>query len=56
MNQSRREFLKISSLGVGGVALSAPLFNWAKGAITSDQPPVAEEFVNRTATYCEVCF
>ena len=24
MNQSRREFLKISSLGIGGVALSAP--------------------------------
>ena len=56
MNQSRREFLKISSLGIGGVALSAPLFNWANGAIASDQPPASDGFVNRTPTYCEVCF
>jgi thiosulfate reductase/polysulfide reductase chain A len=56
MNNSRREFLKISSLGLGGVALSAPLFNWAHGAIASDQPPAAENIINRTPTYCEVCF
>jgi thiosulfate reductase/polysulfide reductase chain A len=56
MNNSRREFLKISSLGLGGVALSAPLFNWAHGAIASDQPPAAENLINRTPTYCEVCF
>ena len=56
MNQTRRDFLKISSLGIGGVALSAPLFNWANGAIASDQPPVSEESINRTPTYCEVCF
>ena len=55
MNQSRREFLKISSLGIGGVALSAPLFNWANGAIASEEVP-AGDFVNRTPTYCEVCF
>ena len=56
MNHSRREFIKISSLGIGGVALSAPLFNWAKGAILSDQAPDATDRISRTPTYCEVCF
>ena len=55
MKQSRREFLKISSLGVGGVTLATPLFNWANGAIVSDESPV-ENLFNRTPTYCEVCF
>lgn len=47
--------MKISSLGIGGVALAAPLFNFANGAIISDQNP-ASDLVNRTPTYCEVCF
>lgn len=55
MKQSRREFLKISSLGAGGVALATPLFSWANGAIVSDESPLTD-VVNRTPTYCEVCF
>ena len=55
MNQSRREFLKISSFGIGGVALAGPLFNWANGAILTNENPAVDS-MNRTPTYCEICF
>jgi len=55
MGQSRREFLKIAGLGFGAVAFSAPLINWANGAISTDRLP-GEDFISRTPTYCEICF
>ncbi|MDZ7608939.1 MAG: molybdopterin-dependent oxidoreductase [Cyclobacteriaceae bacterium] len=55
MGQSRREFLKIAGIGLGGIAVTAPLINWANGSISTDRLP-AEDFISRTPTYCEICF
>lgn len=55
MNTKRRDFIKISSLGIGGVAVASPLFNWAEGAIKADNKKQGVDY-HRTPTYCEVCF
>jgi anaerobic selenocysteine-containing dehydrogenase len=36
MKASRRDFIKISSLGMGGALASGALFNFTKGSILSD--------------------
>ncbi len=56
MKTNRREFIKISSAGLGTAAVAAPVFNWAQGNIISgrDKPRVKQ--YKRTPTYCEVCF
>ncbi len=55
MSNSRREFIKISTLGTAGVALGA---KYLYSEVTGDAPlrfPVSEGSL-RTPTYCEVCF
>jgi len=51
---SRREFIKISSLGLGGVVASQPLFSWLNGAIQINSKELLSS--SQIPTYCEVCF
>lgn len=58
MTTSRRKFIKISALGLGGVAVSTSALNMFGGNSYLDElvrENVSKKF-NRTATYCEVCF
>ena len=55
MRSNRRDFIKISSMGIGGAAVAAPAFNWAEGAIKADSKKPGSEY-KRTSTYCEICF
>jgi thiosulfate reductase/polysulfide reductase chain A len=58
MSTSRRKFIKISALGLGGVAASASAINMF-GANTYLEDVVKESVakkLKRTPTYCEVCF
>lgn len=53
---SRREFIRISGLGAGGLALSGALSTHLKGlsACNAEASPAAR--VTITPTYCEICF
>ena len=52
---SRRDFIKISGVGLGGLALANPIFNKAIGAIlVPDKIPGV--YSKRIPTICEVCF
>lgn len=52
---SRRDFIKISAVGVGGLAVGLPMArSLAYQAVEADSFPYAE--MMRTPTYCEVCF
>ncbi|HHP7240713.1 MAG TPA: molybdopterin-dependent oxidoreductase [Cyclobacteriaceae bacterium] len=55
MNSNRRDFIKISALGIGGMVTSGTIFNWMTGAIEEQTiiPPLS---FTRTPTYCEICF
>lgn len=58
MVSSRRKFIKISALGLGGVAVTASAFNFLGGSTYLNElvySNVVENF-KKTATYCEVCF
>ena len=58
MTTSRRKFIKISALGLGGVAASTSAINVLGANSYLDdlvKQKVSKEF-KRTATYCEVCF
>ena len=58
MTTSRRKFIKISALGIGGVAATASAINvFGANSYLDDlvKQKVSKEF-KRTATYCEVCF
>jgi thiosulfate reductase / polysulfide reductase chain A len=51
---NRREFIKLSGLGLTGFALSNPLFDWATSSILPiSSHPVTSKII---PTYCEVCF
>jgi thiosulfate reductase/polysulfide reductase chain A len=52
-NLSRREFIKISGLGVGGLALAGSLSQLASEVGTVDDPATFN--MSRTPTYCEMC-
>ncbi len=58
MTTSRRKFIKISALGLGGIAVSTTALNmfganpYLDGLVREN---VAKNFI-RSATYCEVCF
>ncbi|MFI1773351.1 molybdopterin-containing oxidoreductase family protein [Thalassobellus citreus] len=58
MTTSRRKFIKISALGLGGIAASVSALNaFGKNSYLNDV--VAKNIVKnlkKTATYCEVCF
>ena len=51
---TRRNFIKISTASLGGLAVSNPLFNWLNGEIMA--PGVLPGSIKRIPTYCEVCF
>ncbi len=58
MTTSRRKFIKISALGLGGVAATTSAINvFGANSYLDDlvKQKVSKEF-KRTATYCEVCF
>jgi thiosulfate reductase/polysulfide reductase chain A len=58
MTTSRRKFIKISALGLGGVAASTSALNMFGANTYLDElvkQNAAGKF-NKTATYCEVCF
>lgn len=49
---NRRDFIKISALGLGGMALGGAAFK----ALANVFPGSVAVNLNRTPTYCEVCF
>jgi len=55
MKTSRRDFIKISALGLGATALSTPLLKAAKDKLLPDGR-FDDMLTVRTPTYCEVCF
>lgn len=57
MKTTRREFIKISSLGVGGLALATtPVLNWVPGFLKKNKEIPDDSKADRHANYCEVCF
>jgi thiosulfate reductase / polysulfide reductase chain A len=51
----RRDFIRISALGAGGLAFGIPaLRSWTGGMIDPDR--MVYEGMRRTPTYCEICF
>ncbi len=53
---SRRDFIKISTLGVGGLTMLNPVLNWVPGFMPKEKTPVDESKAKRFPTFCEVCF
>jgi len=54
---TRRDFIRITSLGSGGLALGASTFSWSKGlAVAEALIGNKQEEPVRTPTYCELCF
>ena len=52
---TRREFIRIAGMGMGGLAIANPIFDSLKGAILApDKLPGL--YSKRTPTYCEICF
>ncbi len=51
---SRRDFIRISTLGIGGMAIANPVFNWLNGEVLT--PDVLPGTYKKVPTYCEVCF
>ena len=57
MTTSRRKFIKISSLGIGGVAAATSSLNmFGSNSLLEDTISSKDLPLNKTATYCEVCF
>lgn len=57
MATSRRQFIKISALGAGSLALAGTAFELAKGSsILGKISGEKENGPLRTPTYCEICF
>ena len=55
MKTTRRDFIKISSLGVGSLAVTSPVVNYITSNKSSDEP-LSEANAKRYPNYCEVCF
>lgn len=51
--QTRRDFIRISALGIGGLAFGASACNFRNKALPGG---VSSEILTRVPTYCEVCF
>ncbi len=54
-NLTRRQFIKIGGLGLGGLALATPVINYAKDAVL-EATSVPGLYSKRVPTYCEICF
>ena len=60
METNRRQFIKVSAAGAGGLAIGLQTLSWATG-LTSESEPIGIDDVkgtaqNRYPTYCEICF
>ena len=60
METNRRQFIKVSAAGAGGLAIGLQTLSWATGS-TSESEPIGIDDVkgpaqNRYPTYCEICF
>jgi hypothetical protein len=55
MKQSRRDFIRIGALGLGGAMAGGTMWTWAQGEIVNPALAAAGA-TRRTPTYCEVCF
>jgi len=53
---NRRDFIKISALGVGGLTLGGAAYRALANTLFSPDSLNAIKNLNRTPTYCEVCF
>ena len=56
---NRRDFIKVSALGLGGLAMSASAINLLKAAVPQDlinKDSDPQKGLRRFPTYCEVCF
>lgn len=57
--KSRRDFIKISALGIGGVAIAGSTVKWVWGNKNENNSSVAASdlpSLTRYPTYCEICF
>ena len=57
--RTRRDFIKISSLGLGAAALTGGAVNWVVGANSSKNLSTGSQSSvsgKKVSTYCEVCF
>ncbi len=55
MSTSRRDFLKISALGLGAATVGGTAVK-AAGKTMFSKDQVNKLMMKRTSTYCEVCF
>jgi thiosulfate reductase / polysulfide reductase chain A len=53
---SRREFIKITALGVGAIAAGTGMYKAGRFFALPDKPGKVDPDLTRTPTYCEVCF
>lgn len=53
---NRRDFIKISALGLGGLALGGAAYKAFSNTFLNSVSPEAIKNLRRTPTYCEVCF
>ena len=55
MGTSRREFIKISSVSAGSLAIVSPALGWMPGFFKNKEPG-DDSKATRYPTYCEICF
>lgn len=54
--KTRRQFIKISAVATGGLAVIKPALSWAPDFLKKDITPLDESKAQRFPTFCEVCF
>lgn len=55
MRTTRRQFIKVSALGAGSLAVAASTFKWSAASSLFAGADASQAFT-RSPTYCEVCF
>ncbi len=55
MATNRRDFIKISALGAGALAITKPVFGWLPDFMKNKEP-MDDSKAKRFPTYCEICF
>ncbi|NPA68959.1 MAG: molybdopterin-dependent oxidoreductase [Chlorobi bacterium] len=57
MKTTRRDFIKITSMGAGGLAIATtPVLNWLPGFLKEDAEIPDDSKAKKYPNYCEVCF
>ncbi len=56
MITSRRQFIRVTTLGAGGLAMAGSAFKWTSASALLNKLSGNEGIPLRTPTYCEVCF